>query len=212
MIIIVDYEMGNLKSVQHALVHLGYQAKISDKPDDIQKATGIILPGVGAFRDAIRVLQEKKLDRAIQAGVQQHIPFLGICLGMQLLFTCSEENGLYQGLGLVPGRVVRFPEEYRVPHLGWNQVHHSVNGKEKRSSLFYGIKNDSYFYFLHSYYCIPGEKHDVLTWTDYHQSFISSVRRANVLGVQFHPEKSSSQGLKVLQNFGEMCHDYYSGH
>ena len=212
MIVIVDYEMGNLKNVEHALVHLGYQVKISDDPQVIRKATGIILPGVGAFRDAIRVLQKKRLDQVIRERIQQNIPFLGICLGMQLLFTCSEENGLYPGLGIVPGRVVRFPEGYRVPHLGWNQVHHSVKGKEERPSLFYGIKNDSYFYFLHSYYCIPEEEYDVLTWTDYHQSFASSIHRANVLGVQFHPEKSSSQGLKVLKNFGGMCHDDHSGY
>jgi len=212
MIIIIDYEMGNLKNVQHALVHLGIEVKISGKLDEIRKASGLILPGVGAFRDAIKVLKEKKLDQVIREKIQQKSPFLGICLGMQLLFTCSEENGLYQGLGLIPGKVVRFPVEYRVPHLGWNQVQECSDGIEDKPSLFTGINNNSYFYFLHSYYCIPDEDSDVLTRTYYHQSFVSSVHRGNVFGVQFHPEKSSSQGLKLLKNFGEFCHDDYSSH
>ncbi len=211
MIIIIDYEMGNIKNVHHALVYLGYRAKISDKPEEIREASGIILPGVGAFRDAIKVLAGKKLDKVIKEMIEKGKPFLGICLGMQLLFSSSEENGIYQGLGLIPGRVVRFPEQFRVPHLGWNQVHYRCNEGQKKAALFSGIKNDSYFYFLHSYYCIPDEENTVLAQSDYRQLFVSSVHKKNVFGVQFHPEKSSSQGLNLLKNFGEICIDYYSG-
>ncbi len=211
MIVIIDYEMGNIKNVQHALTHLGYKVIISDKPEEISKASGLILPGVGAFRDAIDVLAKKRLDRVIKEMVEEGMPFLGICLGMQLLFSCSEENGLYQGLDLIPGRVVRFPEQFRVPHLGWNQVSYHFNKKEDGVSLFSGIKNNSYFYFLHSYYCIPDEKDTMLTQTDYHKLFTSSVHKKNVFAVQFHPEKSSFQGLNLLKNFGEICNANYSG-
>jgi len=211
MIVIIDYQMGNIKNVHHALNHLGYRVKISDKPEVIKKASGLILPGVGAFRDAVKVLKEKRLDKVIKEMVEKGKPFLGICLGMQLLFSHSEENGLYQGLGLIPGKVVRFPEQFRVPHLGWNQVHYHFKDQEKDKALFSGIENASYFYFLHSFYCIPDEEDTVLTRTDYQQLFVSSIGKENVFGVQFHPEKSSSQGLNLLKNFGEMCIADYSG-
>jgi len=211
MIVIIDYEMGNIKNVHHALTYLGYRVEISDNPELIKKARGLILPGVGAFRDAVKVLKEKQLDRMIKEMVEKGKPFLGICLGMQLLFSYSEENGLFQGLGLIPGKVVRFPKALRVPHLGWNQVHYCLNGDGDKKVLFSGIKNDSYFYFLHSYYCIPDKEDTILTQSDYHQLFVSSVHRDNVFGVQFHPEKSSSQGLNLLKNFGEICHADYSG-
>lgn len=208
---IIDYQMGNIKSVHHALTYLGYRTKISDEPDDIAQALGIILPGVGAFRDAAKVLSEKGLDIVIKKMIEQGKPFLGICLGMQLLFSYSEENGFYQGLGIIPGKVVRFPRQVKVPHLGWNQVHCLRKEKDKPDLLFSGIKNESYFYFLHSYYCIPDEEEVIIAQSDYHQCFVSSVQRKNVFGVQFHPEKSSTQGLKLLKNFGEICIDYHSG-
>ena len=211
MIVIIDYEMGNIKNVQHALAHLGFEVIISDKHTEIKKASGLILPGVGAFRDAIDVLVKKRLDLIIKEMVELGKPFLGICLGMQLLFSYSEENGLYQGLDIIPGKVVRFPEQFRVPHLGWNQVYYHYNQRGNNLSLFSGIKNNSYFYFIHSYYCVPDENDTVLTQTDYHKIFTSSVHKENVFAVQFHPEKSSSQGLNLLKNFGEICNDNYSG-
>ena len=208
MIVIIDYQMGNIKNVKHALNYLGYSVKISDIPEVIKEARGLILPGVGAFRDAAQVLREKKLDTIIKEMVEKGKPFLGICLGMQLLFSYSEENGRHQGLGLIPGKVVRFPEKFRVPHLGWNQVrYYSKND----ISLFSGIGDNSYFYFLHSYHCIPDKADVVLTKTDYHKLFVSSIHKDNIFGVQFHPEKSSSQGLNILKNFGEICNANYSG-
>lgn len=209
MIVIIDYQMGNIKNVYHALSYLGYRVKISDIPEEIMKADGIILPGVGAFRDAIKVLSEKRIDKVIQDKIKDNKPFLGICLGMQLLFSYSEENGLFRGLDILPGRVVRFPEKYKVPHLGWNQVYRREG---KQNHLFSGINNNRYFYFLHSYYCIPDIEEIILTRTSYHQHFASSVRWKNVFGVQFHPEKSSYQGLTLLKNFGEMCIENHSGY
>ncbi len=210
MLVIIDYQMGNIKSVHHALNYLGYKVQISDDLEVIKKARGVILPGVGAFRDAIKVLKEKKLDVVIKKVVEKGIPFLGICLGMQLLFSYSEENGLYKGLELIPGTVVRFPEKLRVPHLGWNQIQYYSGNNSRDKVLFSDIKNNTYFYFLHSYYCVPDNNHFISTQTDYHELVVSSVCRENVFGVQFHPEKSSSQGLKLLKNFGEMCNVDYS--
>lgn len=211
MIVIIDYQMGNIKNVQHALTYLGYRNKISDDPEEIARASGLILPGVGAFRDAIKVLTEKGLAKAIQEVVRQGKPLLGICLGMQLLFSYSEENGFYSGLELIPGRVIKFSEQVKVPHLGWNQVHYHVKVDDKPDLLFSEIKDESYFYFLHSYYCVPDEAGDIIAQSDYEQWFVSSIRRKNIFGVQFHPEKSSTQGLKLLKNFGEMCLDHHSG-
>jgi glutamine amidotransferase len=211
MIVIIDYQMGNIKSVQNALYYLGYNVKISDKPEIIRKAKGLILPGVGAFRDAAQVLRGKKLDIIIKEMVEKGKPFLGICLGMQLLFSYSEENGKHQGLGLISGRVVRFSNHYRVPHLGWNQVQYYSKTIKNNITLFSGIGDNSYFYFLHSYHCLPDKRDVVLAQTDYHKLFVSSVHKENIFGVQFHPEKSSSQGLKLLKNFGEICNANYSG-
>jgi len=210
MIVIIDYQMGNIKNVSYALHYLGYNVKISDEPETIKKAKGLILPGVGAFHDAIQVLREKKLDNTIKEMVEKGKPFLGICLGMQLLFSYSEENGRHQGLGLMPGRVVRFSRQLRVPHLGWNQVQYYPNYNKSDSVLFSGIQNNCYFYFLHSYYCVPEKDDVILAQSDYHELFVSAVSRENVFGVQFHPEKSSSQGLSILKNFGEICNADYS--
>jgi len=212
MIVIIDYQMGNIKSVQHALDYLGYKVQISNNPEVIKEARGLILPGVGAFCDAIKVLKDKKLDVVIKQMVGKGMPFLGICLGMQLLFSYSEENGLYKGLDLIPGKVVRFPEKMRVPHLGWNQIQFFPDANNCSRSLFSGIKNNSYFYFLHSYYCIPDNKDVILTKTYYENDFASAVFIKNIFGVQFHPEKSSLQGLSLLKKFGEICNADYSGY
>jgi len=205
-IVIIDYHLGNIKSIQHALNYLGYKIKISNCREEIRKSTGIILPGVGAFRDAIKILRERELDKLIKDEIKNGKPFLGICLGMQLLFSYSEENGFYQGLGIIPGKVVRFSIQSRVPHLGWNQVNYYFKEESKASCLFSGISDKSYFYFVHSYYCVPEKEELVLAESDYQHTFVSAVSRDNVFGVQFHPEKSSIQGLKLLNNFGEICY------
>ena len=211
MIVIIDYGMGNIKSVQHALAYLGYQVKLSDEPEEITKADGVILPGVGAFPDAIRVLVNKKLDKAIKAFTAQGKPFLGICLGMQLLFSYSDEHGYSKGLDLIPGKVVRFSAPLKVPHLGWNQIVYPERNT-KHFILFQGVKTRSYFYFLHSYYCVPEYKEEEIAFSYYGHYFTSAVRKDNIWGVQFHQEKSSKQGLQVLKKFGEITNDNYSSH
>lgn len=211
-IVIIDYQLGNIRSVQHAFRSIGYPVVLSDDPEVIKKAAGVVLPGVGGFRDGIRRLSETHLDQLILELINREVPFLGICLGMQLLFTYSEEHGIYKGLGVIPGKVVRFPDTLKVPHLGWNQVCYSNPFSLPGSILFKGIQDKSYFYFVHSYYCVPDLDEDILAKTEYQQSFASAVNRKNIFGVQFHPEKSSFSGLKLLKNFGEKCFDYHSGH
>jgi glutamine amidotransferase len=210
-IVIIDYQMGNIKNVQQAMTHSGFTVEVSDSFKEIEKASGLILPGVGAYRDAIEILAKKGLDRVLKEIIQQGKPILGICLGMQLLFSLSEENGLYPGLDIIPGRVVRFSSTLRVPHLGWNQVYYPGKELREENILFSGIKSGTYFYFVHSYYCIPEKEETIIAHSYYQQCFVSAVRRGRVFGVQFHPEKSSTQGLKLLKNFGEICHAYYSG-
>ncbi len=214
-IIIIDYYLGNTKSVLHALNHLGFSVKISADLDEIRESIGVILPGVGAFQDGIEVLRKKKLDLLLKEIIKEGKPFLGICLGMQLLFEYGEEHGLYQGLGIIPGRVTRFPQTLRVPHLGWNQVKYcTLEGENTTNTtddlIFRGISDNSYFYFVHSYYCVPEIGTIVKAKTEYHQKFTSVIAKENIFGVQFHPEKSSKQGLKLLKNFGEICFDYNS--
>ncbi len=199
---IVDYQMGNLRSVQKALEHVGAQATISNNPSEIAAADRLILPGVGAFRDAIREIKNRDLVRPIKDFIASGRPFLGICLGLQLLFDVSEEGGTYEGLGVLPGRVVRFdlPAEYKVPHMGWNRV------KQEQAGLpiVDGMPADPYFYFVHSYYVRP--EHASLVWlsSDYGGSFCAAVARDNILATQFHPEKSQTHGLRLLENFSRI--------
>ena len=201
MIAIVDYEMGNLRSVQKAFERVGHAATITSDPAVLAGASKIVLPGVGAFRDAIAALRQRKLVEPIRSAIEQGRPFLGICLGLQLLFDKSHEDGEHEGLGIVPGEVVRFqvPAEFKVPHMGWNQIRF-----RQRPPIFNGIDDDAYFYFVHSYYVAPRENGVIATETDYAQPFCSSIWRDQLFAVQFHPEKSQAAGLRLLKNFAEL--------
>lgn len=198
MIAIIDYGMGNLRSVQKGLESIGLTASIATDPDQVVAAQGVILPGVGAFADAIQNLKDTGMDKAIFETVRLNKPFLGLCLGMQLMFSESEEDGIYQGLDLIQGRVIKLPPGEKVPHMGWNQIN-PVGG----SPLFKGILDGSYFYFVHSYYCAPEEDVAIAT-SQYGIEFTCAVQKGNIMATQFHPEKSSSLGLKVLGNFGDL--------
>ncbi|MCL0052081.1 imidazole glycerol phosphate synthase subunit HisH [Peptococcaceae bacterium] len=197
MIAIIDYGMGNLRSVQKGFFRAGFEADIIENPSKLSKYSGIVLPGVGAFADAMKNLQKTGMVEAIKESISQKKPFLGICLGQQLLFEWSEEWGGSEGLGIFKGAVKRIPEGLKVPHMGWNQVEY-----KNKSILFEGIPDKSAFYFVHSYYVDPEDKSVVVATTEYGVHFASVVGKYNVFGVQFHPEKSSKLGLKLLQNFG----------
>jgi imidazole glycerol-phosphate synthase subunit HisH len=202
MIAIIDYEMGNLRSVQKAFERMGHAATITSDPAELAVASKLVLPGVGAFRDAIAALRERRLVEPIRAAVASGKPFLGICLGLQLLFDTSYEDGRYEGLGIVPGEVVRFkvPPEYKVPHMGWNQLR-----IRRRPPILAGVEDGAHFYFVHSYYVVPRDESVVATETDYPRPFCSSVWHNNLFAVQFHPEKSQDVGLRVLKNFAELA-------
>lgn len=201
MISIVDYGMGNLRSVQKAFEKLGTPAQIVTQPEQIAAAEKLVLPGVGAFRDAIRELQTLELVAPIKAHIAADKPFLGICLGLQMLFDLSYEDGEWPGLGVIPGKVVRFAEhpDLKVPHMGWNQL--EVVGEPR---LLAGIPRDAYFYFVHSYFVEPQSDDVVASRTDYGQRFVSMVARNNLFATQFHPEKSQAVGLKLLGNFASL--------
>jgi glutamine amidotransferase len=201
MIVIVNYEMGNLRSVQKGFERVGHEAAISDDPSVIAAASKVVLPGVGAFRDAMAALREKQLIDPIRAAIASGRPFLGVCLGMQLLFDSSSEDGEHQGLGVVPGHVVRFdvPRPMKVPHMGWNQTQLA-----KPSPLFDGVEDNAYFYFVHSYYVLPDDKSIVAGECDYGGPFCAALAQDNLFATQFHPEKSQADGLRILKNFAEM--------
>lgn len=203
MMVIVDYGMGNLKSVQNAFAKVGYKTVITDDPNQIKKASALVLPGVGAFRDAIKSLKAKKIDKELIKAIEAGKSFLGICLGMQLLFSFSEEGGLFRGLNIISGKVKRFPDSVKCPHLGWNKIKFTYNSNNT-NPIFRDIPDESYFYFVHSYYCEVDNQKIIYSTTDYGSAFPSSIWKDNLFGVQFHPEKSSKQGLKILKNFGEL--------
>ncbi len=193
---IVDYGVGNLRSVQRALERAGAAVEISADPGALGRANGIILPGVGAFGDGMRELEARGLAPALRDLATRGMPLLGICLGMQLLFEESEEMGRTAGLGLLRGRVRRFPAGLKVPHIGWNQVH-----RVRPSPLLAGMPQDSYAYFVHSYYVDPADPDVVLATTDYGGGFASVVGQGRLYGLQFHPEKSQEVGLRMLAAF-----------
>jgi imidazole glycerol-phosphate synthase subunit HisH len=196
MIAIIDYGMGNLCSVQKALEKLGASVKITSSSKDLAEADKIILPGVGAFGDAMAELEKCGLVESLKKEVRKGKTFLGICLGLQVLFEESEECPGVKGLGILPGKVKRFVTELKVPHMGWNQLHFS-----KKAPILEGIDEGAYVYFVHSYYVAPERDEDISTTTDYALNFTSSVWRGNLFATQFHPEKSQSVGLKILENF-----------
>jgi len=201
-IAIVDYQMGNLRSVQKALEHVGASATITDDPNQIAEAQKVILPGVGAFGDAMRELNIRNLPQSIVEFIRAGKPFLGICLGLQLLFETGYEGERHQGLGVLEGEVVRFRPmaDLKVPHMGWNQVRAMKPG----CPLLDDISSDAYFYFVHSYYVQPKDPSMVWLSCDYGQSFCASVWRDNLFATQFHPEKSQRDGLKLLENFAKL--------
>ena len=190
--------MGNLRSVAKAFERLGIPAQVTQNSGEISKADKLVLPGVGAFGDAVRNLEQLHLTEPILDFMKKGRPFLGVCLGLQLLFTESEEDGIHKGFGVFPGRVRHFPNgSLKVPHIGWNQVTQSRAG----CPLLKGIPDRSYFYFVHSYYADPKDKELMTAKTDYGVPFTSVLWRDNVFATQFHPEKSQKMGLKVLDNF-----------
>jgi len=201
MIAIVDYGLGNLKSVKSALDRLGVEAAITSQPGAILAADGVIFPGVGAFPRAMHNLRELGILEAVRGAATSGKPFLGICLGLQLLFTESSEHGRHTGLGIIPGKVIRFETgALKVPHMGWNQVRQA-----RSSELFAGIPDGSFFYFAHSYYAAPDEPAVVIGSTDYGVRFASAVQRGSVFATQFHPEKSGPTGLRMLESFCRLC-------
>jgi glutamine amidotransferase len=195
---IIDYGMGNLRSVQKAIERIGSSARIESDAKVIARADKLILPGVGAFRDAIAALQRLDLVQAIRDHVADDRPFLGICLGLQLLFDVSWEDGEHEGLGIIPGEVKRFdlPREYKIPHMGWNRLQ-SV----KPTNLLNDCPSEPWYYFVHSYHVVPTDTSWITATTDYGIDFVSMVGKGNVSAAQFHPEKSQSAGMQLLTNF-----------
>ena len=202
---IIDYGMGNLRSVQKAFERVGAKADYIRSAEEIASADRIVLPGVGAFRDAIAELRRLELVEPIRQAIASGKPFLGICLGLQMLFDVSYENGEYAGLSVVPGEVVKFdlPEQYTVPHMGWNQVHFANDALEK-CPLLKGIEPNSCFYFVHSYYVKPTDPSVVALTCDYGGEFCAMIHRDNLFACQFHPEKSQKNGLRLLENFCQL--------
>lgn len=207
MINIIDYEMGNLRSVEKAFESLGFAVRVSADPSDIKTADKVVLPGVGAFRDCINNLRNGGFVEPLLEHIEAGKPMLGICVGMQMLFDVSEEFGQHQGLGLIPGKVVRFPagmiengERLKVPHMGWNNI--SI---KQHSPLFTGIDDESFVYFVHSYYCAAENSADIAATCRYGDvEFCASIWRENIMATQFHPEKSQTVGLNIFRNFGEL--------
>ena len=199
MITIIDAGISNIKSIARGFVTQGFQVRVTTDPLDVGKADSLVLPGVGAFPKAVEVLKRNGLWRAVLEHARSGKPLLGVCLGMQLLFGDSDEHGLTEGLALIPGRVRRFPPDRPVPHMGWNAVE-----VVRESPLFEGVPQRADFYFVHSYYGTPDDPLHEVGACDHGGRFTAAVRRENVFGTQFHPEKSQDQGLRVLRNFAAL--------
>lgn len=198
MIAIVDYGMGNLRSVEKGFAKVGVDARVTSDPRVVDDAAAVVLPGVGAFRDCVRNLTDLNLTGAVVRSIQKGKPYLGICLGMQVLFSESEEFGTCRGLDIFRGKVVRFQIKEKVPHMGWNTVK-----LLRRPPVFGDIQDESYFYFVHSFYVVPDDEAVKSGVTDYGLNFTSMVWKDNVFAMQFHPEKSQGLGLKILKGFGD---------
>ncbi len=226
MIAIIDYGMGNLRSVEKAFEKVGFDAVVTDKPEIIENADKIVLPGVGAFKDAKDGLQERNLIEPIKTHIKQNKLFLGICLGLHLLFTRSHEDGEHEGLNIIPGKVVRFKadrlninntgeqkedvekfkalsvvnnQKLKIPHMGWNTIQ-----AKKEVPILRGLPSDPYMYFVHSYFVVPDRDEVVAAETEYGVPFVSMISIDNIFAMQFHPEKSQQYGLTILKNFGEL--------
>ena len=226
MIAIIDYGMGNLRSVEKAFEKVGFDAVVTDKPEIIENAEKIVLPGVGAFKDAKDGLQERNLIEPIISHIKQNKLFLGICLGLHLLFARSYEDGVHDGLGIIPGEVVRFTadrlninntgeqneevgtfkalsvvsnQKLKIPHMGWNTIR-----AKKKVSILKGLPDDPYMYFVHSYFVVPDRDEVIASETEYGVPFVSMISIDNIFAMQFHPEKSQQHGLMILKNFGEL--------
>ena len=195
-IVIIDAGIGNLRSVQKGFEHVGADPTITDDPAVVDEATAVVLPGVGAFGDGMQGLGSRGLDQAVLHAIQRGVPFFGICVGLQLLFEESEEMGVHRGLGILPGRIVRFPTHLTVPHMGWNQIE-----QRQPHALLAGVPDGAFAYFAHSYHAVTQDDSIVVAATAYGGPFPSVVARDNVWAIQFHPEKSQQVGLRILRNF-----------
>lgn len=196
MIAVIDYGAGNLRSVANAIARLGYQPRITSDPGEVANADGVILPGVGAAADTMTSLKRLKLVAPIHQLIAEGRPFLGVCIGLQILFTSTEEGGGHECLGIIPGRVRRLPSGLKIPHMGWNQVRQLSS-----HPIFEGIPDEANFYFVHSYYVAPEDKSLVAGETEYGIRFCTAIARGNLVATQFHPERSGEIGLKLYDNF-----------
>jgi glutamine amidotransferase len=198
-IAIIDYGVGNLRSVEKAFTSQGIDAIVTSDEQILRKADKLVLPGVGAFAACMDGLRKHNFDRLVIEAAQSGKPIIGLCVGLQMMFDEGHEFGIHKGLGLLPGKVVRFPEGIHVPHIGWNQVEFKQD-----HPIFRGLPENPFFYFVHSYYCLPDDPTCILGETDYGQTYASICGRDNIVGVQFHPEKSQGMGLQLLKNFAAM--------
>ena len=196
---IIDYGVGNLRSVEKAFAATDCEAIVSSDEQELSVAQRLVLPGVGAFGACMKALKQRGFDRLVRERVEEGTPLLGVCVGMQLLFEESDEFGATPGLGLLKGKVRRFSDELVVPHVGWNRIHQS-----RQHALFADVANEEFFYFVHSYYCEPEDNSVVAGETEYGVRYASVVAKANICGVQFHPEKSQAAGLQLLRNFARL--------
>jgi glutamine amidotransferase len=197
-IVIVDYGMGNLRNVQKTFEKIGFEARLTRNKNEIRSASAVVLPGVGAFKDCMENLRKYGLIEILLRSIEKGIPYLGICLGLQVLFSESQEFGSHKGLDLIKGKVVRFvPDpDHKVPHMGWNTIE-----IEREIPMLQGIESGDFFYFVHSYYVIPDETNWIASFTTFNKPFVSSIWKENLFATQFHPEKSQQKGLRILENF-----------